>query len=64
MLKHLGWIEKSCGSAKDNGTQTIAPKAYPCLGFFALVSFCYEETKPGYLYLEDLRAFLAAMETE
>lgn len=60
----FGMDRKELRERKRQWYANHAPKAYPCLGFSALVSFCYEETKPGYLYLEDLRAFLAAMETE
>ena len=59
----FGMDRKELRERKRQWYANYAPKVYPCLGFSALVSFCYEETEPGYLYLEDLRAFLAAMET-
>ncbi|EGQ61234.1 hypothetical protein GGI1_05321 [Acidithiobacillus sp. GGI-221] len=60
----FGMDRKELRERKKQWYENHAPKTYPCLGFSALVSFVYEETEPRYLYLEDLRAFLAAMETE
>lgn len=57
------WGQSWCSVKEQQDTwfKNNAPASYPCLAYDILVSFGYEEMRPGYLHKPEIIDYLAKM---